>query len=433
MCLPSGPLGAKGCGMSSALLQVLCVAAPKALGGVLAVLLNGVLLTRLSPTEFGIYVLCLTFVTIADGVLGAAVDMAAIKLSSASRAQDPAHAAEVERWALLIKLGFVTGLIALLLPMARPLSTALFHREDPGLLILALTVTATVMALRSIGLHLQLAQRFPSYAGVELLAQSMRVAGIVSVLLWWQPSATTLTWAALCGGVLSLIGGVGIARLRRRRWVMRAAVGRQLMHAAGWMLVTFAFSSVLARADLFLLSHWSTIEQVGLYGAAQVFASIPEMFGLWLSVVFSPRVAPARAAGRLRELLVRLQAALLALALALGAVFALVLRWAPEWLPASFAGASAVLPPLLIGALAGLYVMPFVVPCVIFLRPRFIFYLDLISLPLLMFSYYWAITHSGALGAAWVSAGARTIKAALLQIAAWQLSSPLVAAPNATH
>ena len=417
--------------MNSTLLQVVCVAVPKALGGVSAVLLNALLLTRLSPAEFGVYMLCLTFVTVADGVLGAAVDMAAVKVASASRAHDPAHAAEVERWALLVKLGFVIALIALLLPLARPVSTALFHREDPSLLMLVLTVTATVMALRSIGLHLQIGQRFPAYAGLELLAQSMRVAGIVTVLLWCQPSAANLTWAALVGGLLSLVGGVGIARLRRRPWSLRLAVGQQLMQAAGWMLVTFALSSVLARADLFLLSQWSTIEQVGLYGAAQVFASIPEMLGLWLSVVFSPRVAPARAAGRLRPVMLQLQAALLVMALVLGTVIASVLRWAPEWLPASFTGASAVLLPLVLGALAGLYVMPFVVPTVIFLRPHLMFYLDLLSLPLLLLSYHWAITHSGALGAAWVNAAARTIKAALLQIAAWHLSNRNEAVPSA--
>ena len=421
--------------MKRALFQVLCVAAPKALGGVLAVLLNGLLLTQLSPAEFGIYVLCLTFVTLADGVLGAAVDMAAIKLVSASRALNPAHAAEVERWALVMKLGFVTGLIALVLPMARPLSASLFHREDPGLLMLALTVTVSVLTLRSIGLHLQLAQRFPAYAGLELTAQSMRVGGVVAVLLWWQPSATTLTWAALAGGLLSLLGGLAIVRPRWQRWsswTLRRDVGRQVLHAAGWMLVIFAFSSLLARADIFLLSQWSTIEQVGLYGAAQVFASIPEMFGLWLGVVFSPRVAPAKAAGRLRPLMLRLQAALFCLAVLLGAVLAVLLRWLPEWLPASFTGASAILLPLLIGALAGLFVMPFVVPCVVFLRPRFVFYLDLFSLPFLLLAYYWAITHSGALGAAWVSAAARTIKAALLQVAAWRLSSHPAGEPSAT-
>ena len=408
------------------LYQTACVAVPKGLGGVVTIGLNGLLLTRMTPAEFGVYSVCLLLVTLADGVLGAAVDMSAVKLASLHRLQDPRRAAAAEQWAAVFKIGLSLLLIGLLLPALPQLSQALFHRSDAALLLLAMTVAAAVLLMRSLFTHLQLGGRFAAYAGLEMLAQSLRVAGIAAVLLWWQPSAWTLTLAALAGTGLAVLGGLGIAKLGLglAPWRLRWSDGSELLHTLRWMLLTFALSSLYARLDILLLTQWSSIDQVGLFAAAQVFAFVPELFGMWLAVVFSPRVAPAQADATLRVLLLRVQSVVGAAALAAGLLIGgLLSALSASWL-GKYAGVAELLMPLLLGALAGMVAMPVSVPFVMFARPRFIVTYDLLSAPLLLLAYHLAIDHGGAVGAAWVSGCARLIKAAVLLASAWIWAHP---------
>jgi O-antigen/teichoic acid export membrane protein len=401
--------------MKRSLLQAACVAIPKGLGGVLTIVLNGVLITRMSPAEFGIYAVCLALVALADGVIGGAVDMTAVKLASARRLRDLQAARDIERWALLVKLGFSALVICALLPFAGSLSEALFHREQPGLLLVALATAAGVLLLRSAFLHLQMDERFGAYAGLELLAQTLRVLGIVCAITWFGSSVVALTAAALIGTVVAVAAGALAAGGLVRGGVLRWADGHELWRTLRWMAVTLALSAVLARLDLLLLTRWSSIEQVGLFAAAQVFAQIPELFGWYLAVVYGPKVMPAAERGTLRAMMRRVQTGLFLMVVAAAAATALALSMWGHLLPAPYTHSGEILLPLMAGALAGMFALPVTVPYVMFVRPNYLFLYDLLTLPLLLLAYQLAITSHGALGAAWVSGGARIVKAAVLQ------------------
>jgi O-antigen/teichoic acid export membrane protein len=418
--------------MKGTLFQAACVAIPKGLGGLLTIVLNGLLLVRMTPTEFGIYAICMTLVTLADAVVGSAIDMSAVKLASTYRLRDTRRAVAIEQWAVAMKLGLTILVLAVFLPLAPTVSDVLFHRPDPVLLILVLVIAAGVLQMRSITTHLQLRGRFVHYAGLELLAQALRVLGIGAVLIWFEPSAVTLNWAALMGTALALLGGLKIAGLRWQRPDLKWAQGKEFLHSLRWIFATFAFSSLLGRVDVLLLTQWSTMDQVGLFAAAQVFAMIPELLGMWLAVVFSPRVAPARENGSLRHMMKRVQLGLGALATVIALGGWLALQWGVHWLPKGYAGSADVLMPLVLGALAGMLALPITMPFIMFTKPSFIFVYDLVTLPFLLLAYHFAIANSGAVGAAWVSAGSRLLKAATLQTLAWWWSRPAVFLPRTT-
>lgn len=410
--------------MKGALFQAACVAIPKGLGGLLTILLNSLLLVQMTPTEFGMYAICVTLVTLADAVVGSAIDMSAVKLASAYRLHDMRHAVAIEQWAVAVKLGLTLTVLAVLLPLAPTVSEALFHRTDPSLLILVLVVSAGVLQMRSITTHLQLRGRFVQYAGLELLAQAMRVLGIGTVLIWFEPSAVTLNWAALIGTSLALLGGLKIAKLRWQPPDLKWVDGREFLYSLRWIFATFAFSSLVVRIDLLLLTNWSTMDQVGLFAAAQVFAMIPELLGMWLAVVFSPRVAPARENGTLRRMMNRVQLGLGGLAAVIAVSGWLALQWSSHWLPGGYADSAAILVPLVLGALAGMLALPVTMPFIMFTKPSFIFAYDLVTLPFLLLAYHWAIAHSGAMGAAWVSAASRVLKAGTLLTLSWWWTRP---------
>jgi len=419
--------------MNKSLQQTACVALPKGLGGVLTVVLNSILLTHMAPADFGAYAICLTLVALADGVLGAAIDMSVVKLASVHRLHDQARAAAVERWGVAVKLAASLALVSVTLALAGPLSSALFKRPEPELLVLAMAVASGVLLLRSAFLNLQLQQRFGAYAGLELLAQALRVGGIGAVLLWLRPSAQVLMAVAALCTLTALLGAAWLVRPRLpRRGLLPRREGRELAHALHWIFITFAFSALLSRADLLLLTQYSTLEQVGLFAAAQVLAQIPELLGSYLAVVVSPKVAPASHAGTLLGLMARVQGGLLALSLLVLLSGFGLLYFGAAWLPKGYAGSAQVLVFLLAGSLAAMCAFPVAIPYLMFVKPDFIFKLDLYTLPLLLAAYYFAIPEAGAIGAAWVSGGARLLKLGLMQACAWNWARQGLPAGTAT-
>ncbi len=405
--------------MRRSLLQAAFVVIPKGLGGVLTILLNGLLITQMPPADFGIYAICLALVALVDGVVGSAVDMSAVKLASARRVRDAAASRAIERWALLVKLGLSAVVICALLPFTDVLSQALFHRQQPGLLLAVLATAGGVLLLRSAFLHLQINERFGTYAGLELLAQTLRVLGIVCAITWFGSSVAALAGAALVGTLVAVVAGASMARGFGRE-ALRWPDGRELWRTLRWMAVTLALSAVVARLDLLLLTRWSTIEEVGLFAAAQVFAQLPELFGWYLAIVYSPKVMQAAERGTLTALMRWVQTMLLVLVVAGGAATLVVLHLWGDLLPERYAHSGQILLPLMAGSLAGMFALPVMVPYVIFARPNFLFLYDLLTLPLLLLAFEIAITGYGALGAAWVSGGARIIKTAVLQVCAWR-------------
>lgn len=405
--------------VKAALFQAACVAVPKGLGGVLTVALNGVLLTRMTPAEFGVYAICLTLVLLADGILGAAVDMSAIKLASARRLHDTSRAVAIEQWAVLTKLLAFVLLGLCVMVVAEPVTQLLFHRTD-GLLLAVVTATGLgVLMQRSLFLNLQLRQRFAAYAGLELFAQGLRVAGVVLVIVLVPVNAMALMLAALAGTVLTGLAGLRIARIPTAwpRWQRHDGV--EFGQTLRWMLITFASSAVLARIDVLLLTRGSTIEQVGLFAAAAVFAQIPELLGMYLGIVFSPRIATASATGDLRRMMAQVHTGLLLFAMLVFGGALLALHLAGDLLPVDYARSVDVFIPLLLASVVGMIALPVAVPFIMFVRPSLILKYDLLTLPMLLIAYHFAIESQGALGAAWVSGSARILKSGVLQVCAW--------------
>lgn len=408
--------------MKASLVRIACVVIPKGLGGVLTIALSALLMRYMGPAEFGVWAMCLLMVALADGVLGSAIDMSVVKLASSWRTQDAHRAAQVERAGVVLKAGMTAAVLLLAAALAAPLSRALFHREDPALLLSAVATAGGVLLMRSAFLHLQLEQRFGGYAALETSAQVLRTGGVLAVVWLAAPSAWLLSMAALAGTVIAVLLG---AWLTRGLWARSAAAqGRkeargELLHNLRWILLTFAFSALLSRVDILLLTQWSDMEQVGLFAGGQIYAQIPELLGTYLAVVFAAKVAPYSADGRLAGLMRKVQPAMLVLALGTLAMAVLALQFGEHWLPAAYTRSGEVLLLLLAGTLAAMSAFPLVIPYVMFAKPTFIFKLDLLSLPLMLVGYWLAIRDHGAIGAAWVTGIGRLVKLGILHACAW--------------
>ena len=130
---------------------------------------------------------------------------------------------------------------------------------------------------------------------------------------------------------------------------------------------------------------------------------------------------PAWDEGRLFQLIRRFQLGLGATAVA-GYVLAMIgLRWlGPLVFPVAFFRSRAVMQALLPGALAGFVTFPLVLTTLMFLRPKFLFLMDCLTLLPLLGLYLLIIPRFGAVGAAWVTTAANVTRATIAQVVAWR-------------
>ncbi|MBC7926151.1 MAG: hypothetical protein H7039_10895, partial [Bryobacteraceae bacterium] len=83
--------------------RALVIVVPKLLNGLSVFAVNLYILSRLSPFEFGILTFAMTVVVTIDGLVNAAVDVAALKEATRARIQNILPVDSIEVAALLIK------------------------------------------------------------------------------------------------------------------------------------------------------------------------------------------------------------------------------------------------------------------------------------------------------------------------------------------
>ncbi|MFQ5973230.1 MAG: lipopolysaccharide biosynthesis protein [Alphaproteobacteria bacterium] len=187
---------------------------------------------------------------------------------------------------------------------------------------------------------------------------------------------------------------------------------RRIRHGIGFRAGRQCIASAIWR---------SLLEDVGLYAGAQVYTMVPDLLGSYLAVVLSPRIMPLYRAGRFFSFYWRTQLAVAGVAIGLYGLFLASSGLLQDTLfPASFDASHPVILVLMPGALAGMISFPLTLSFVMFLRPRFLLWLDLATLPLLVALYVYAIDGYGVVGAAWVTTGMRLAKTVIVQIVAWR-------------
>lgn len=411
------------------IVEFLFVAFPKVLNGVGWILINVLAVQALGPSLFGIFYLCSQAILLTDGVLGSAFDMGVVRLVPGLQSSDPAKASNTETAALMLKFAIAGSISLILVPFASPLANVAFDLPSGGNLIQLTCIAAiAVLALRSVQVHLQVNQRFASYGALDLLTSVIRIGGVIAVLYLSGPNLAYLLVALAIAPAFTFTVGIatlarGLLRLKPAFW----EATKEFASYVKWPLLTFCITTVAAKVDLLLLTAWGTIAEVGLFSAGQVLTMIPELLGMYLAIVVSPKIMPAIQAGSFPAMLQRFQLAALVFAAAgLVAGLACLGLIGDYFLPGEYRRSVTILAILLPGALLSMANFPLVVPTLMFVRPRALIVIELVLLAPLLVVYYVAITRFGAEGAAVVTSLSRTFKAILQLAVAWQFRSSLI-------
>jgi O-antigen/teichoic acid export membrane protein len=268
---------------------------------------------------------------------------------------------------------------------------------------------------------------------LDFLQLVVKFGGAAALILMGHVTLPLVLWLF----VLGPLSGFLLWRATAGREFANASHGhlRQLAlkiwHYGRWFLVTFSLAALLSRLDIFLLSRWSSLSEVGIFSAGQVIAWVPVLIGTYLAVVLTPRIMPMTRDGRFNAFYRKFQPPLLGICV-LGYFLSLaaIPLIGPRLLPRSFMRSMPVISVLLPGALAGLATFPLTLSFVMFVRPRFLFLMDCISFPILILLYYYAIPRFGGVGAAWVTSTANMTRALVAQWMAWQWTREITVASS---
>jgi O-antigen/teichoic acid export membrane protein len=403
-------------------IEFLSVASPKVLAGVCTFVLNVLLMRDFGVEQFGIFALCSTVILLSDTILGSSLDLAVLRLAPLEHERDKPLCLAIQKTGLLLKAGM--GMLFCLGIALCALNMGLLHGKDGSRLLFA-TCAAIIalLLLRSAQVHAQVAQRFFLFGLLDFLHLTVKFGGIAALVLAGRvsPPLVLLLFA------LGPLSGFVLWRATAGREFTKALNGQHLQltarlwHYGRWFLITFGLAALVSRLDIFLLSKWSTLSEVGIFSAGQVIAWVPVLIGTYLAVVLTPRIMPLAREGRFNAFYRKFQPPLLG-ACVLGYLLSLaaIPLIGPRLLPRSFMRSMPVISVLLPGALAGLATFPLTLSFVMFVRPKFLFFMDCISLPILMLLFFCVIPRYGAVGAAWVTSAANMIRAMVAQWMAWQ-------------
>lgn len=396
--------------------EFLWVALPKSSGAALQLAFNLILLRYFGPDQFGAFAVCLSVIILSDAVLGAAFDTAILRQAPLYHEEDGLRSLQIQQAGLLLKPA--CGLIAVvpLLLFSDGLSALLFQGHGSSkLLYLSASAVLGLLVLRSVQVHFQVSHDFRRYGATDILYNTVRYGGTALLLVFngATPGRVLALYAATPLIALTLLATT--ARPLLRVPVSKQAIGEVLGLVKAY-LPTAAVGSITSRMDLFFVTSLASVAQAGIFAAAQTMILAPQLIGMYLGVVFSPRIMPLWKAGKLEPVYKRFQTiAILGCCAAYIIALATMSRFVSAFLPASFWGATTVALVLLPAGLAAFVNFPWTVSFLLFLRPRFLLKFDLIALPVLVVLYLVAVRTYGVAGAAGVTTAYALIKTAALQ------------------
>jgi O-antigen/teichoic acid export membrane protein len=410
-------------GMSD-LVRFVCVAAPKIAGGGLQVLFNLILIRYLTPDQFGMVSLCVLGIVACDAVLGSALDMAVLRLAPLhERRGERLESLKVQNAALALKpLG--VGLLALPLFFAGgAVSRALFHHDEGrGLLLLSLAGLLGLLLLRSLQLHYQISNRFVAFGLTDLAQNGIKFGGITLLLVLAVESPTWMVLFYALGPLSVALAGLALTRNLVQTTFDRSSL-LELGKVLRWYVAATVMGSITSRIDVFMVSAFSTVAEAGVFSVALAMAIVPQLIGTYMAVVYGPRIMPLWEEGRLGPIYRKFQLKLLPVCIAGYFCLAIGIQLFGEvLLPASFARAAGVMLVLFPASLCSLLNFPWTISLLLFLRPKFLLALELVSFIVVIPAYAYSAGRWGALGGAAVTVTAAAIKTIAMQIMAWQVA-----------
>jgi O-antigen/teichoic acid export membrane protein len=382
----------------------------------------------LGQFNFGFYTLCTRAIGIITGCFGDPLDMAVMRQAPLYLRSDRPRAVEIIRSAFWLRA--CLGIISIAVTAAVPwlISTVVFgSRNLHNLAMLTALGILGDLLLRSALGYFQVSERFAAFMVIDCIWQLGRAAAVVIFVVFNMLRVETavfiyiaLPYIAFVVATVVLPSDVMRFRLPNRRHVA------DILHYSKWMVAATMMAAVYERLDVFLLNWFHGAAAVGVYGAAMMFAMIPDFVDGGIQTVLGPKVAPAHARGDFPAL----QRAYLTYSIPMGvlAAAAAMLVGGPvirTFLSVKFAASVAPFKILVLSTLFNIIFTPLPAALLSFVAPQKVAMLTLAGLLMVTFGGLAIIPAYGVVGAAAVILITRVVIGTLIVLMARNITGPL--------
>ncbi len=328
------------------------IALPKVLAGSLTLLFNIVLLRYLSIEEFGVYTLCVSAILLTDAIIGSAIDMGVLRLSPLYRSTNHIRSINIEKAALSFKLFLSLLVFSIVIFYANAINLFLFDSvKYMDAFFITFVAAIFVLMFRSVLVHLQVDEKFLMYGKLDFIHIAIKYGGIASLILLSKVTPENILLFFVFGpGVAFVIGLALNHKQLLGSFAGQLSVFGELFGYIKWYLITFMIAAAISRMDIFLLTGLRNLTDVGIFAGGYVYAMIPELFGIYLAIIISPKIMPLYVAGDFFLFYKKIQSILWLTAISGYLVLLFALQFiAPLLLPPSFMASMDVMLGLFMG------------------------------------------------------------------------------------
>ena len=267
---------------------------------------NIVLSRNLGVQDYGIFATSVAICLTIAGIIGNPIDVATLKVTPLLIQQQSGRAVAVLRSAFFLR-ALATVIVMLIL------GSGLFLYRDrffapadatESLAIASLVAVLGYVLLAHVLNYWQAYQRFGPY----LVIDTIHVGGKVLLFLglaafgWLDIEIALWIYAlAACAASLAVLAP-GLRATARLGASARGEVS-SLMDTLRWLAVAHTIGTVQVKIDLIMLGVLAPAEEAGLYMAAYNIGMIPELFGMFILVVFHPQIMILERSGQLYRVL----------------------------------------------------------------------------------------------------------------------------------
>tara|TARA_R110002072_G_scaffold302503_1_gene485962 strand:+ start:7062 stop:8519 length:1458 start_codon:yes stop_codon:yes gene_type:complete len=239
-----------------------------------------VLAWLLDPKMFGLMAL----VKVVQHGLGMFSDIGILpSIIRSKRGDDPVFLCTA--WTIQVMRGIALWICACIL--AWPLA-AVFSRNDPAAwqLLQLLPVAGFGAVLEGLNSPvLATLNRDLRFGRMTLLELGKQLTAVVVMIVWGYFSPTA--WALVAGGLAGSAFGALLSHFLVPGFRVRFAWNRdcvsEIAHFGKWIFLSTAFTFLAINLDKLILGNLVTLEHLGVYSIAFVFAKVPQYVGMRLS------------------------------------------------------------------------------------------------------------------------------------------------------
>lgn len=262
------------------------------------------LLRKMGTAQFGTFFLGYNTLAFVPLIADMGIGQTFVRHISFYRTSRPDFSAYLHWLFFLLKIASVAILIGVSIP-ALPLIVRFLnlHRE-PHLLMLAVMGSGAVILSEYVGAVFQSQCLFRRYELYLFLRNTLFLAAAI-VMTWFLRAYLTPTFLILALVLVHLGLVVSAAPYLARLWHEKSGEFSEfrssLFRYSGWLTVAAICFALYRRMDVYLLSHFRTVHEVGIYSVAVVLVEPVAMISPALVTVFLPRLSAEPTPDRLRR------------------------------------------------------------------------------------------------------------------------------------